>query len=63
MALDLPTPPNIIEFAPPAFSMSFLFMKLPSQTKRTMGSTKLSRKLISGEACSTISLENSAPAS
>ena len=43
--------------------MSFLFMKLPSQTKRTMGSTKLSRKLISGEAYSTISLENSAPAS
>ena len=28
-----------------------------------LGGTKLSRKLISGEACSTISLENSAPAS
>ena len=28
-----------------------------------MGSTKLIKKLSSGEACSTISLENSAPAS
>lgn len=56
-------PPNIIELGPPIFSMSFLFIKLPSAVKRTMGSTNQSKKLRMGEVCSTISLENAAPAS
>ena len=43
MALDLPTPPNIMELAPPpAFSISFLFMIVAQcQQQMTMGSTKL----------------------
>ena len=56
-------PPNIIELGPPAFSISFLFIWLPMKENRMMGSTNQSRKLSTGEDCSTISLENLAPAS
>ena len=51
---------NIREFGPPF--IIFLLITSPIQTKISIGSTHVSTKLRSGEACSTISLENSAPA-
>ena len=48
---------------PPAFSISFLFIWLPMKLNSRMGSTNQSRKLSIGDPCSTISLENCAPAS
>jgi len=48
---------------PPAFSMSFLFIWLPIKLNSRMGRANQIKKLSTGEPCSTISLENWAPAS
>ena len=54
---------NFMAFGPPIFFMSCRDKSCPSTTKSTTGSTQLTIKLISGDICSTISPENSAPES